>query len=276
MMNAAKNTVSISAKCDPYFEEEGIWIIPKTPNDSNTAGIDDSGLPIPPKGLLWGGSYKDVDEYLSFGREHFENMRRIVETSDFSFEDGYRILDFGCAGGRMIRHFKDISQKCEIWGTDVSQACIIWCQQYLSPPFNFFTTTSFPYLPFEDGYFNFIYAGSVFTHIPVLEDLWLLELKRLLRPGGKIYITVHDKHTMKISIDQKNRGEKYKFGEDICQYEKSDFGMLVLSSSGYQKGFDSQVFYDIDFICQKWGHILNVISITPEAYGDQTAILLSK
>ena len=91
-----------------------------------------------------------------------------------------------------------------------------------------------------------------------------------------MYITVHDKNTIRISVDKKRRGETPKFGEDITRYENSDFGMLVRSSLGYQKGFDAQVFYDIDFIRQKWGRMLNIISITPEAYADQTAILLSK
>jgi len=42
---------------------------------------------------------------------------------------------------------------------------MLWCQQRMSPLFKFATTTSFPHLPFEDGYFDFVYAGSVFTHI---------------------------------------------------------------------------------------------------------------
>jgi len=42
------------------------------------------------------------------------------------------------------------------------------------------------------------------------------------------------------------------------------------------RGPESQVFYDIDYLREHWGRILNVLSITPEAYGCQTAIVLGK
>jgi hypothetical protein len=107
-------------------------------------------------------------------------------------------------------------------------------------------------------------------------ESWILELRRILQPDGRLYITVHDKHTMEISQERLKRGEKAKFNEQICQYINTDFGMLVLSSGNYQRGFDAQVFYDIDFICQKWGPMLKILSVTTEAYADQTAILLTK
>lgn len=268
---------SICAKYDPYLEKQASWIIPKTPNDSNMGS--DSGLAIPPQ-ELWGGVYDhNTALYLSAGQSHVETMRSITETSNFRFEDGDRILDFGCAGGRMIRWFNDLSDKCDIWGTDVSQACILWCQQHLSPPFKFVTTTSFPHLPFEDGYFKFIYAGSVFTHIPALADAWLLELKRVLCPGGRIYITVHDKHCLEIILaePQKNIGLYETLISHSQESElKSDFGIFTISKMNYQRGFDSQVFYDIDFLCENWGRVLNVLSVTPEAYAYQSAILLGK
>ena len=50
-----------------------------------------------------------------------------------------------------------------------------------------------------------------------------------------------------------------------------DFDMFTIG-----RGPDSQVFYDIDYLNQHWGRILNVVSTTPEAYGYQTAIVLQK
>ena len=42
------------------------------------------------------------------------------------------------------------------------------------------------------------------------------------------------------------------------------------------RGPMSQVYYDIDYLRQHWGRFLNVLSVTPEAYGYQTAIVLEK
>jgi ubiquinone/menaquinone biosynthesis C-methylase UbiE len=168
----------------------------------------DSRFPVPPK-EFW-QDYKTAEEYLATGRENVDRMRSIVKASGYSFEEGYPILDFGCGNARMIRWFGELTEKGEVWGVDMTARYIDWCQQYLSPPFRFATTTSFPYLPFEDRYFGFIYAGSVFTHIGDLADAWLLELKRLLRPGGRLYITVQDKHTIDILLGEEHPEDWFK------------------------------------------------------------------
>jgi SAM-dependent methyltransferase len=49
--------------------------------------------------------------------------------------------------------------------------------------------------PFPDGYFDCIYAGSVFTHIADFEEAWLLELSRVLAPRGFAVLTFHPERT---------------------------------------------------------------------------------
>ena len=106
----------------------------------------------------------------------------------------------------MIRWLADLAQECQIWASKIDARQSLWCQENLSPPFNFATVTTAPHLPFEDRYFDLIYCGSVFTHIDHdLADAWLLELKRIIRPGGRVYITVHDKHSADLIINQPER-----------------------------------------------------------------------
>jgi ubiquinone/menaquinone biosynthesis C-methylase UbiE len=125
-------------------------------------------------------------------------MTDALDQSDFPIKARYRILDFACGAGRMIRIFNDVAEQCEIWGVDIRAEFIIWCQRHLSPPFNFATTTTFPHLPFEDRYFDLVYCGSIFSHISDLADAWLLELRRVTRPNGRIYITIMDNNTIKL------------------------------------------------------------------------------
>jgi SAM-dependent methyltransferase len=269
IVDTIQNAVSISAKLDPKFNErQAIWVLSKSPDRSDTMGVDEYGFPIPPFGL-WGANYDDRNpqNFVDEGKILVKKMREVLEASNFQFESGYRILELGCRGGRMIRHLKDISDICEIWGADLGEDAINWCQRYLSPPFKFVSTTSFPHLPFQDNYFDFIYAGSVFTHISVLSDMWLLELKRILRPGGRIYITIHDRRSI-----EANKEGKFSM---LAPYLSADFEVLTVQSWGYQRGFDPQVFYDIDFLCSKWSQMLDIISVTPAAWRYQTAILLS-
>jgi ubiquinone/menaquinone biosynthesis C-methylase UbiE len=146
-----------------------------------------------------------TDDWISSGKEDIDNMMGILNRSNFSIQDSNRILDFGCSSGRMIRWLFGLADQCEIWGVDISAPKIVWCQENLMPPFNFATVTILPHLPFEDRYFDFIYCGSVFTHIDDLAEAWLLELKRVLRPGGRAYVTVHDKHTADLIINEVER-----------------------------------------------------------------------
>ena len=49
-----------------------------------------------------------------------------------------------------------------------------------------------PPLSFESAAFDIVYSVSVFTHLDErLQDMWLDELFRILRPGGILIISVH-------------------------------------------------------------------------------------
>src|SRR5688572_9955574 len=199
----------------------------------------DGELPIPPKAL-----WLDYD-YPKHGRLHVETMMRAVEDSGLALELGDRILDLGCGAGRMIRHLERLAGTCEIWGTDISAEHIFWCKRNLSPPFNFATTTKVPALPFEDRSFKLIYCGSFFTHIDDLADAWLLELHRILAPDGRLYVTIHDQHTMRL-LDEPRYAWSWFAREfkahPIFAEARKGFGMFSLG-----RDHESQVFYERSF-----------------------------
>ena len=255
----------------------------------NNEGVSD-GLNIPPR-PFWIGYGNDFGDkgkewYISKGKRDVDRMLEIAMTSGFSLTQGSRILEMGCAAGRMIRHLKSLSDSCEIWGVDINAPLINWCKVNISPPFYFAMTTTIPHLPFEDSYFNLIYTGSVFTHIDDLAEAWLLELRRILSQKGRLYITIHDRHTIKLLEDgyfydktgyftDKDNKEveltKKLTSNSIYKKEKDNFGMLVIG-----RDYRSQVFYDIDYFCKIVNPMYNILSVTEEAYGHQTAVLLEK
>jgi ubiquinone/menaquinone biosynthesis C-methylase UbiE len=224
-------------------------------------------LPVPPE-KLWLGY-----QYLEHGEAHVRTMLDIAERSGFVPADGDRILDLGCGAGRMIRHLRHLADRCEIWGTDISAPHITWCKHHLSPPFHFATTTKVPHLPFADGSFALIYCGSLFTHIDDLADAWLLELRRLLRPGGRLYVTIHDEGT--IGLFEKARHSHARVVKEIKQSPTfqaagHDWGMFTIG-----RDEDSQVFYKRTYFERMAGNAFDTLSITPEAYYYQTAFLLA-
>lgn len=136
--------------------------------------------------------------YLNSGKKNVAKMRAALEAAGLPLIGGQRFLEFGCAGGRMVRWLYDLSNRSEIWGADIDATYIAWCSQNLSPSFHFVTISSSPHLPCEDRYFNLVYAGSVFTHIDEMTQAWFLELRRVLKPGGEPDVTIHDKHTIEL------------------------------------------------------------------------------
>ncbi len=272
IQRAISQDFSISGRYAPYLPEEEMYAVPQ--KDGGPYAIDEDHLPIPPQDL-WLNYGQTAEEYLDMGRRHVGNMQRIVTEAGESLARSGRILDFGCSAGRMVRKLVKLAHTCEIWGCDISATHILWCQQHLSPPFRFVTNTTFPHLPFEDCHFGFIYAGSVFTNLAELADAWLLELRRILRPGGLLYVTVHDNHTRQLFLNHRKDttlGKLLQTNFRDNELSPTDLGMFAI----YRTPGMTQVFYDIDFIRQQWGRFMDIVSVTEEAYGPQTAVLMRK
>ena len=105
----------------------------------------------------------------------------------YSFE-ARRVLDFGCGAGRVLRQFLPEAQSAEFWGCDVHASTIAWLGENLSPPLQFYVNDE-PPMPHSDGYFDLVYAISVFTHITGDWSAWLTELHRVLKPDGLLVAT---------------------------------------------------------------------------------------
>jgi SAM-dependent methyltransferase len=77
----------------------------------------------------------------------------------------------------------------------VDADAIAWCQSALGGA-EFETTGPLPPLPYSDASFNLIYAVSVFTHLSEgSQRAWLPELHRLLKPGGRLVVSVYGRGT---------------------------------------------------------------------------------
>jgi ubiquinone/menaquinone biosynthesis C-methylase UbiE len=238
-----------------------------------TAKLPEVGrLPIPPK-EFWLGYASDAQAYISSGERHVTNMIRALEENGFSIGGAKRILEFGCGAGRMIRHLPEIALNAELWGVDISAEHIRWCIENLTPAIHFATTTVVPHLPFEDRYFDLIFCGSVFTHIEDIQESWLLELGRVLRPSGKLYITIDDEHTVSLLDTQYRDHPLAKLMQEQPTYltNKNDFNMIVIG-----RGASSHVFYSSRYFQFITPPIFRWISLTPEAYYFQSAVILEK
>jgi SAM-dependent methyltransferase len=261
------------------------------PRNGENAGED---LPVPPEDM-WEGYGRSKEEYLASGLRHMRAMVEILEQRGARAEELERVLDFGCAGGRLLRFYPRKGTSQELWGVDISARYISWCQCNLSPPFLFATTTTQPHLPFEDNHFDLVYCGSIFTHVTDLADAWFLELRRVLRKGGHAYITIQDKTSMQAMLARYRAAPPD--AQSVKSYVKIDgdpgtspAGLQAVHEANRATGVASKdfasfayavdpfsnIFYDTPYLVEKWSRFAEVVSVTPSAYGSQTALLCRK
>jgi SAM-dependent methyltransferase len=143
------------------------------------------GPPLPPRRLMVRvAGTADADWFLRAGRAGYDAIAAHVPLAQI-----HDVLDFGCGCGRVTRYFHDFAGN--VAGSDVSTDAIAWCRANLG--FARFETNGLaPPLAFDGDSFDLVYALSVFTHLTSdLQLAWRDELRRVLRPGGRLLITTH-------------------------------------------------------------------------------------
>jgi SAM-dependent methyltransferase len=99
------------------------------------------------------------------------------------------VLDFGCGVGRILRHAAPGNPDGEFWGCDIDGPSIDWLKDNL-PRVQVLRNAEWPPLPIDDEQFDLIWTFSVFTHLTDAWSAWLVELHRLLKPGGVLVATI--------------------------------------------------------------------------------------
>ncbi|WP_207432058.1 class I SAM-dependent methyltransferase [Sabulibacter ruber] len=263
----------ITGKLLPYNTASADYVV-KVEKDQRASS---TRLPVPPI-EYWEGYADTEEDYLAGGKKDMDVLLSILEKAEASPKTFTRVLDLGCAAGRMLRHFPGTKGKSELWGSDINARYINWCQQNFDDPFFFLTNTTAPHLPFEDNSFDLVYCGSVFTHITDTADAWFLELRRILRKGGYAYLTIHDEHTLDLMFTKYKDDPLFSdFVESVRQfYEKQSVQGQNYVYFNICSDPASQIFYNREYLVKKWARFARVLSVTPEAHDHQTAILLQK
>jgi len=103
--------------------------------------------------------------------------------------EGDKILDLGCGNGRFN---KVVGENVDYHGVDVS-GVLIRIAKAKYPDAKFFVSKPLS-LPFEDNFFDKVFCLAVFHHIPssAIRKEFLKEVRRVLRPEGRIVLTVWD------------------------------------------------------------------------------------
>src|SRR5207248_2770153 len=103
-------------------------------------------------------------------------------------QPGDRILDCGCGMGFMLRALNRVSE-ARLFGIELRSGTIDYARQELGDTPVSLARASVYDLPFADGSMDKVVMTEVLEHLDD-EPRALAEIKRVLRPGGTLAITV--------------------------------------------------------------------------------------
>jgi SAM-dependent methyltransferase len=174
------------------------------------------GLPLPPARLRVAvAGTSDASWFLESGRATAETIRAAAARHDMDLDAIERLLDFGCGCGRVTRHWRRLG--AAVHGSDSNADLVDWCRRNLAFA-TFMTNRLGPPLPLSAESFDVALAVSVLTHLPEhLQQAWLDELRRLLRPGGLLIVTTHgDRYRYRLDDEER---DAYERGELVVRWE---------------------------------------------------------
>ena len=193
--------------------------------------------------------------YDELGRRAREDIERALPAG-WSF-DGRTVLDFGCGAGRTLRHFLPEADRGEFWGCDIDAESIEWLEANLSPPLRVLQNGPEPPLSAPDETFDLIWAVSVFTHLVESWSSWLIELRRVLKPGGLLVATF-----MGEGMSERIAGEEWagdRVGMNVIRYGQSwDLGGPMVLHSPW-------------WIREHWGRGFDILDLRPQGFATPAA-----
>jgi SAM-dependent methyltransferase len=180
--------------------------------------IHDDGYRLPPAELIYqtAGTASPV-AYVESGRMTAASIRETLAANGVEVAALASALDFGCGCGRVVRAWAG-TPNLDLHGCDYNPRLVAWCRREL--PFATFTVNGLePPLTCGAESFELIYAVSVFTHLPErLQDAWLADLRRVLRPGGLLLMTTHGARHFAVYAATPAERKAFASGELVVGY----------------------------------------------------------
>ena len=221
------------------------------------------GRPLPPKrlrervgSLPYGINQEEA--YLELGSVVKEAIIKILP-EDWEWE-GKSVLDFGCGAARTLRHFLSESENGDFWGSDIDEPSIVWCNKHLSPPLSFSLNQNgeLPPLNFPNEKFDLIYAMSVFSHLDDHWAAWLIELNRILAPGGRMIISFMGEGMSHVVAEK--------------SWHENDVGMTVYAPGNPWNSGGPMVLLSPWWIKEHWGRLFEIEKIEGKGFAEGSPI----
>ncbi|MBN6740044.1 class I SAM-dependent methyltransferase [Acidithiobacillus sp. MC6.1] len=187
-------------------------------------------------------------------------------------------LDIGCASGRLIRHWQAQTDIQQVIGCDINRLHVDWVSRYLPGSIQVFQNSSLPTLPLADESLDLVTAFSVFTHVESFDTTWLMELRRILRPGGIAWLTVHSDRTWQdLAPDWPLYQALHKHPEFKALRSQTKLTQdRTIMRWHKESSYSANVFYRESYLRQVWGRVLKFEDMVPGLPNYQDIVVLRK
>lgn len=186
-------------------------------------------------------------------------------------------MDFGGASGRVARHMALQHEIPDVWISDINREHVNFVLHVFKARLKALQCLSIPHLPFEDSSFDLISAFSVFSHIESFDETWLLELRRILKPGGLLIVTANVDTFQDIKLG-------WPVYKALVNHPKFDEKLLgkplqcprIVVRWNEQGSYSSVVFMRSDYVLERWAPMFGNVEIVPYVTQFQTGVIFQK
>ncbi len=193
-------------------------------------------------------------------RRRFEEIGRGVYAhvlaalpTDWSW-NGTSVLDFGCGSGRLLRLLlPHLTDGASLTACDIDAPSIRWLREHYPATVRVYVNGDAPELPEPDGAYDLVCAISVFTHLTRWAE-WLLELRRVLKPGGLLVATVLGRASW---TNGAAAARSIPWDDERTGLIVEDYG------AGFESGYGPAVFVSEWWLRDHWGRALEIVRFEP-------------
>ena len=221
---------------------------------------------IPPEALrVRVTGLADLTSFDVIGRSICDDILDVAMINGVNLAPDARVLDFGCGCGRVLRHF---APQCpaQFYAVDIDAEAIEWCHKNFGAGIMFHRSPEWPPLPFANAQFDFLYAISVFTHLP--EDMqmaWLAELSRIAKPGALLLLSVHAPDLLPV-------------GNSVAAAEMDEQGFSYVHNQATDglPEFYRTAFHAESYVRNQWGKLFQIEAVIRHGIADFQDLVVAR
>jgi SAM-dependent methyltransferase len=245
----------------------------KRPEVSRLVAEDD--LPIPHASLR--ENYYG-DRHLEYWMSGYCDYLKAVDRTGIDKVRAPRIFERGGCTARATRHYFSVPNS-EVWLSDININYINWLFEYFPPHLKCFRNDFNPHLPLPDNYFDLVLAYSVFTHIDEMELAWILEVQRILKPGGKALVTIIDENSWSFAgkhewLMRSLLKAQYDKLNELMRRDLPRSRFVIKCSEA--AAYNCNIFLSTEYVMRNWGRFFSKIECYPLTHNYQSSLVLTK